>query len=100
MVEQGVKHMKTIVNKYEEYITERTRVGDNGIKLTAYSFENGYQARVIEELDYNFVSLVLVKFEDGKSSLKDLLFQLTPEQLNEKLEEIKNLLDLEGEDNE
>ncbi|EAG6739487.1 hypothetical protein [Listeria monocytogenes] len=92
--------MKTIVNKYEEYITERTRVGDNGIKLTAYSFENGYQARVIEELDYNFVSLVLVKFEDGKSSLKDLLFQLTPEQLNEKLEEIKNLLDLEGEDNE
>ncbi len=91
MAEQGVKHMKTIANEYKEYITERTRLSDNGIKLTAYSFENGYQARVIENLDSNFVSLVLVKFEDGKSSLKDLLFQLTPEQLNEKLEEIKNL---------
>ncbi|EAC5366209.1 hypothetical protein Q9B80_002766 [Listeria monocytogenes] len=87
--------MKTISNEYQEYITERIRLGDNGIKLTAYSFENGYQARVIEKLDSNFVSLVLVKFEDGKSSLKDLLFQLTPEQLVEKLEEIKNLLDLE-----
>lgn len=91
MAEQGVKHMKTIANEYKEYITERIRLGDNGIKLTAYSFENGYQARVIENLDYNFVSLVLVKFADGKSSLKDLLFQLTPEQLIEKLEEIKNL---------
>lgn len=91
MAEQGVKHMKTIANEYKEYITERTRLSDNGIKLIAYSFENGYQARVIEKLDSNFVSLVLVKFEDGKSSLKDLLFQLTPEQLNEKLEEIKNL---------
>lgn len=91
MAEQGVKHMKTIANEYKEYITERTRLSDNGIKLIAYSFENGYQARVIENLDSNFVSLVLVKFEDGKSSLKDLLFQLTPEQLNEKLEEIKNL---------
>ncbi|EAG8559475.1 hypothetical protein CAX48_03325 [Listeria monocytogenes] len=83
--------MKTISNEYQEYITERIRLGDNGIKLTAYSFENGYQARVIENLDSNFVSLVLVKFADGKSSLKDLLFQLTPKQLNEKLEEIKNL---------
>ncbi|MCJ47760.1 hypothetical protein DQN41_11895 [Listeria monocytogenes] len=83
--------MKTIANEYKEYITERIRLGDNGIKLSAYSFENGYQARVIENLDYNFVSLVLVKFADGKSSLKDLLFQLTPEQLIEKLEEIKNL---------
>ncbi len=91
MAEQGVKHMKTIANEYKEYITERIRLGDNGIKLTAYSFENGYQARVIENLDSNFVSLVLVKFADGKSSLKDLLFQLTPEQLVEKLEEIKNL---------
>lgn len=91
MAEQGVKHMKTIANEYKEYITERIRLGDNGIKLTSYSFENGYQARVIEELDSNFVSLVLVKFEDGKSSLKDMLFQLTPEKLNEKLEEIKNL---------
>ncbi|EJQ3974431.1 hypothetical protein NZM87_001289 [Listeria monocytogenes] len=87
--------MKTIAKEYQEYITERIRLGDSGIKLTAYSFENGYQARVIENLDSNFVSLVLVKFEDGKSSLKDLLFQLTPEQLVEKLEEIKNLLDLE-----
>lgn len=87
--------MKTIANEYQEYITERIRLGDNGIKLTAYSFKNGYQARVIENLDSNFVSLVLVKFADGKSSLKDLLFQLTPEQLVEKLEEIKNLLDLE-----
>ncbi|EDN9535514.1 hypothetical protein GIB88_13685 [Listeria monocytogenes] len=83
--------MKTIANEYKEYITERTRLSDNGIKLTAYSFENGYQARVIENLDYNFVSLVLVKFADGKSSLKDLLFQLTPEQLVEKLEEIKQM---------
>ncbi|EAD2481796.1 hypothetical protein OLA35_000518 [Listeria monocytogenes] len=83
--------MITIANEYKEYITDRTRLSDNGIKLIAYSFENGYQARVIENLDSNFVSLVLVKFEDGKSSLKDLLFQLTPEQLNEKLEEIKNL---------
>ncbi|EDO0849480.1 hypothetical protein FVB54_08705 [Listeria monocytogenes] len=83
--------MKTIANEYKEYITERIRLGDNGIKLSAYSFENGYQARVIENLDYNFVSLVLVKFADGKSSLKNLLFQLTPEQLIEKLEEIKNL---------
>ncbi|EAD0633359.1 hypothetical protein NU07_00435 [Listeria monocytogenes] len=83
--------MKTIANEYKEYITERIRLGDNGIKLTAYSFENGYQARVIEELNSNFVSLVLVKFADGKSSLKDLLFQLTHEQLLEKLEEIKNV---------
>ncbi|MCJ01242.1 hypothetical protein D3C94_14855 [Listeria monocytogenes] len=82
--------MKTIANEYKEYITERIRLGDNGIKLTAYSFKNSYQARVIDNLDSNFVSLVLVKFEDGKSSLKDLLFQLTPKQLNEKLEEIKN----------
>ncbi|HBL6537183.1 TPA: hypothetical protein LTU80_003269, partial [Listeria monocytogenes] len=58
--------MNTIANEYKEYITERIRLGDNGIKLTSYSFENGYQARVIEELDSNFVSLVLVKFEDGK----------------------------------
>lgn len=91
MAEQGVKHMKTIANEYKEYITERIRLGDNGIKLTAYSFENGYQARVIENLDSNFVSLVLVKFEDGKNSIKDILLELTNEQLNEKLEEIKNL---------
>lgn len=90
MAEQGVKHMKTIANEYKEYITERTRLSDNGIKLTAYSFENGYQARVIEKLDSNFVSLVLVKFEDGKNSIKDILLELTNEQLNEKLEEIKN----------
>ncbi|OFG50523.1 hypothetical protein [Listeria monocytogenes] len=83
--------MKTIANEYQEYITERIRLGDNGIKLTAYSFGNGYQARVVENLDSNFVSLVLVKSHDGKSSLKDLLFQLTPEQLVEKLEEIKQM---------
>ncbi|EIW3230498.1 hypothetical protein MCH28_002810 [Listeria monocytogenes] len=40
--------MKTIANEYKEYITERTRLSDNGLELTAYSFENGYQARVIE----------------------------------------------------
>ncbi len=91
MAEQGVKHMKTIANEYKEYITERTRLSDNGIKLTAYSFENGYQARVIEILDSNIVSLVLVKFEDGKNSIKDILLELTNEQLIEKLEEIKNL---------
>ncbi len=91
MAEQGVKHMKTIANEYEEYITERIRLGDNGIKLTAYSFENGYQARVIENLDSNFVSLVLVKSHDGKNSIKDILLELTHEQLIEKLEEIKNL---------
>lgn len=90
MAEQGVKHMKTIANEYKEYITERTRLSDNGIKLTAYSFENGYQARVIEILDSNIVSLVLVKFEDGKNSIKDILLELTNEQLIEKLEEIKN----------
>ncbi|HAA4903561.1 TPA_asm: hypothetical protein GEQ51_14005 [Listeria monocytogenes] len=83
--------MKTIANEYKEYITERIRLGDNGIKLTAYSFENGYQARVIENLDSNFVSLVLVKAHDGKSSIKDMFFHLTHEQLIEKLEEIKNL---------
>ncbi|EAE3131948.1 hypothetical protein L3I35_000510 [Listeria monocytogenes] len=83
--------MKTIANEYKEYITERTRLSDNGIKLIAYSFENGYQARVIENLDSNIVSLVLVKFEDGKNSLKDILLELTNEQLIEKLEEIKNL---------
>ncbi len=91
MAEQGVKHMKTIANEYEEYITERIRLGDNGIKLTAYSFENGYQARVIENLDSNFVSLVLIKSHDGKNSIKDILLELTHEQLIEKLEEIKNL---------
>lgn len=90
MAEQGVKHMKTIANEYKEYITERIRLGDNGIKLTAYSFENGYQARVIENLDSNFVSLVLVKSHDGKNSIKDILLELTHEQLIEKLEEIKN----------
>ncbi|HBM3918785.1 TPA: hypothetical protein LWK27_002484 [Listeria innocua] len=83
--------MKTIANEYQEYITERIRLGDNGIKLTAYSFKNGYQARVIENLDYNFVSLVLVKSHDGKNSIKDILLELTHEQLIEKLEEIKNL---------
>ncbi|EAC6440063.1 hypothetical protein EPB48_12125 [Listeria monocytogenes] len=82
--------MKTIANEYKEYITERIRLGDNGIKLTAYSFENGYQARVIENLDSNFVSLVLVKSHDGKNSIKDILLELTNEQLIEKLEEIKN----------
>ncbi|EBD1562441.1 hypothetical protein BBK21_14090 [Listeria monocytogenes] len=82
--------MKTIANEYQEYITERIRLSDNGLELTAYSFENGYQARVIENLDYNFVSLVLVKFDDGKSSIKDILLELTNEQLIEKLEEIKN----------
>lgn len=91
MAEQGVKHMKTIANEYKEYISERIRLGDNGIKLTAYSFENGYQARVIENLDSNFVSLVLVKSHDGKNSIKDILLELTNEQLIEKLEEIKNL---------
>lgn len=91
MAEQGVKHMNTIANEYKEYITERIRLGDNGIKLTAYSFENGYQARVIENLDSNFVSLVLVKSHDGKNSIEDILLKLTNEQLNEKLEEIKNL---------
>ncbi|ELG2070276.1 hypothetical protein RNY89_003116, partial [Listeria monocytogenes] len=45
--------MKTIANEYKEYITERTRLSDNGLELTAYSFENGYQARVIENLDSN-----------------------------------------------
>ncbi|EAC5364779.1 hypothetical protein B1N29_05960 [Listeria monocytogenes] len=83
--------MKTIANEYQEYITERIRLGDNGIKLTAYSFENGYQARVIENLDSSFVSLVLVKSHDGKNSIKDILLELTNEQLIEKLEEIKNL---------
>lgn len=82
--------MKTIANEYKEYITERIRLGDNGIKLTAYSFENGYQARVIENLDSNLVSLILVKFDDGKSSIKDILLELANEQLIEKLEEIKN----------
>lgn len=82
--------MKTIANEYKEYIKERIRLGDNGIKLNAYSFKNGYQARVIENLDSNFVSLVLVKFEDGKNSIKDILLELTNEQLIEKLEEVKN----------
>ncbi|EAD1247393.1 hypothetical protein QI849_000011 [Listeria innocua] len=82
--------MNTIANEYKEYITERIRLSDNGIKLTAYSFENGYQARVIENLDSNFVSLVLVKSHDGKSSIKDMFFHLTNEQLNEQLEEIRN----------
>lgn len=91
MAEQGVKHMKTIANEYKEYITERIRLGDNGIKLTAYNFKNSYQARVIEKLDSNFVSLVLVKCDDGKNSIKDILLELTNEQLIEKLEEIKNL---------
>lgn len=91
MAEQGVKYMKTIANEYKEYITERIRLGDNGIKLTAYSFKNSYQARVIDNLDSNIVSLVLVKCDDGKSSIKDILLELTHEQLIEKLEEIKNL---------
>lgn len=91
MAEQGVKHMKTIANEYKEYITERTRLSDNGLELTAYSFENSYQARVIENLDSNFVSLVLVKSHDGKNYIKDILLELTHEQLIEKLEEIKNL---------
>lgn len=88
--EEWGSHMKTIANEYKEYITERTRLSDNGLELTAYSFENGYQARVIENLDYNFVSLVLVMFDDGKSSIKDIFLELTNEQLIEKLEEIKN----------
>ncbi|EAD0695554.1 hypothetical protein NW59_14195 [Listeria monocytogenes] len=82
--------MKTIVKEYKEYITEETRIAGCGLELTAYSFENSYQARVLEELNSNFVSIVLVKFHDGKSSIKDMFFHLTNEQLNEKLEEIKN----------
>ncbi|MDA5874506.1 hypothetical protein NAA32_00360 [Listeria monocytogenes] len=82
--------MKTIVKEYKEYITEETRIAGCGLELTAYSFENSYQARVIENLDYNFVSLVLVKSHDGKNSIKDILLELTNEQLIEKLEEIKN----------
>ncbi|EED2008848.1 hypothetical protein G4T31_003040 [Listeria monocytogenes] len=82
--------MKTIANEYQEYITERIRLGDNGIKLTAYSFKNSYQARVIDNLDSNIVSLVLVKSHDGKNSIKDILLELTHEQLIEKLEEVKN----------
>ncbi|EAG4095455.1 hypothetical protein B9508_13965, partial [Listeria monocytogenes] len=69
--------MKTIANEYKEYITERTRISDNGLELTAYSFKNGYHARVIENLDSNFVSLVLVKFDDGKSSIIDIFLELT-----------------------
>ncbi|EDO1181358.1 hypothetical protein FVI74_07540 [Listeria innocua] len=83
--------MKTIANEHQEYITEETRIAGCGLELTAYSFENSYQARVLEELNSNFVSIVLVKFADGKSSIEDLFFQLTHEQLIEKLEEIKNL---------
>ncbi|EKF1864090.1 hypothetical protein OYI72_002598 [Listeria innocua] len=82
--------MKTIANEYKEYITEETIIGGYGLELAAYTFKNGYQARVLEEFNPNFVSLVIVKFDGGKSSLKDMLFQLTPEQLIEKLEEIKN----------
>lgn len=82
--------VQTIANEYKEYIAERIRLGDNGIKLTAYRFKNSYQARVIENIDSNFVSLVLVKCGDGKSSIKDILLELTNEQLIEKLEEIKN----------
>lgn len=58
--------MKTIANEYKEYITERTRLSDNGLELTAYSFENGYQARVIENLDLICIT-VLVKSHDGKT---------------------------------
>lgn len=82
--------VQTIANEYKEYITEKIRLSDNGIELIAYSFKNSYQARVIEKLDSNFVSLVLVKCDDGKNSIKDILLELTNEQLIEKLEEIEN----------
>ncbi|EKZ1710773.1 hypothetical protein V8O12_000510 [Listeria monocytogenes] len=83
--------MKTIANEYQEYITEETIIGGYGLELAAYTFKNGYQARVLEELNPNFVSLVIVKFEGVKSSIKDMLFHLTSEQLIEKLEEVMNL---------
>ncbi|EKZ4333602.1 hypothetical protein QRW32_000489 [Listeria monocytogenes] len=82
--------MKTNANEYKDFITEETIIGGYGLELAAYTFKNGYQARVLEELNPNFVSLVIVKFEGVKSSIKDMLFHLTSEQLIEKLEEIKN----------
>ncbi|EBF5172467.1 hypothetical protein [Listeria monocytogenes] len=82
--------MKTIANEYKEYITEETIIGGYGLELTAYSFKNGYQARVIEKQDSNSVALIIVKFEGRKSSIKDILLDLTHEQLIETLEEVKN----------
>ncbi|EMZ4167436.1 hypothetical protein ABDL63_001046 [Listeria monocytogenes] len=75
--------MKTIANEYEKYITKQTKINDTS--QTIYTFENDYQVSVLEVCNTSLFNLMIIKHE-----IKDILLNLTPEQLIEKLEEVKN----------
>ncbi|EIX7348073.1 hypothetical protein MK617_002733 [Listeria monocytogenes] len=95
--------MKTIANEYKEYINEHILEHEEnnqfGIRQTIYRFKNGYGASVIKEYMGTGVELAVIQFTNEKnweleystSVTNDVLRNLTPEQLIEKLEEIKNL---------
>ncbi|EEO3376391.1 TPA: hypothetical protein REU86_000629 [Listeria monocytogenes] len=75
--------MKTIANEYEKYITKQTKINDTS--QTIYTFENDYQVSVLEVCNTSLFNLMIIKHE-----IKDILLNLTREQLIEKLEEVKN----------
>ncbi|MCD2247811.1 hypothetical protein LAX74_000490 [Listeria marthii] len=95
--------MKTIANEYKEFINEHILEHEEnnqfGIGQTIYRFKNGYGASVIKEHMGPGVELAVIQFTNNKNweleystyITNDVLRHLTPEQLIEKLEEIKNL---------
>ncbi|HAA6517443.1 TPA: hypothetical protein P8761_002202 [Listeria monocytogenes] len=95
--------MKTIANEYKEYINEHILEHEEnnqfGIRQTIYRFKNGYGASVIKEYMGPGVELAVIQFINDKnweleystSVTNDVLRNLTPEQLVEKLEEIKQM---------
>ncbi|HEL8334680.1 TPA: hypothetical protein U0D07_001752 [Listeria monocytogenes] len=91
---------QTIANDYKEYILRHGKIGSYDIEQTIYKFENEYRVSVMEEPESNLVRLVIVRFADefdsrnvkqSTSVIKDILFHLTNEELNETLEAVKNL---------
>ncbi|EAC9719899.1 hypothetical protein LL50_05410 [Listeria monocytogenes] len=91
--------MKTIVKEYKEYILKHKKKNHLGVGQTIYKFDNDYGASVIKEFMGPGVELAVIQFTNDKnweleystSVTNDVLRNLTPEQLIEKLEEIKNL---------
>ncbi|MBC2143683.1 hypothetical protein HCA83_00440 [Listeria innocua] len=75
--------MKTIANEYEKYITKQTKINDTS--QTIYTFENDYQVSVLAVCNTSLFNLMIIQHE-----IKDILLNLTREQLIEKLEEVKN----------
>ncbi|HCJ4262177.1 TPA: hypothetical protein NR443_000341 [Listeria innocua] len=75
--------MKTIANEYEKYITKQTKINDTS--QTIYTFENDYQVSVLEVCNTSLFNLMITQHE-----IKDILLDLTHEQLIETLEEVKN----------